>query len=145
MSDPLYGKDVLRLAAEARGAGRLPEPHGTYSEVNPVCGDRSTVDLSVESGRITAMAHDTRACVLAQASASILGAALPGRTYDDLVKLKAEVGEMFESNRLPAEPFAAYAALSDVAAYPNRHKCVLLPIEAALKAFEASQTPKPGG
>ena len=145
MSDPLYSKDVLRLAAEARGAGRLPEPHGTYCEVNPACGDRSTVDLSIEDGRIVGVAHDTRACVLAQASASILGATLPGRTYDELVKLGADVARMLESREPPAEPFAAYAALSNVARYPNRRKCVLLPIEAALKAFEASQTPKPSG
>jgi CTP:molybdopterin cytidylyltransferase MocA/NifU-like protein involved in Fe-S cluster formation len=144
ISDPLYTKDVLRLAAEAKGAGRLPEPHGTHTEHNPACSDRSTVDLTVENGRIAAMAHDTRACVLAQASASIL-AALPGRTYDDLVKLKVEVAEMFESRRAPAEPFASYAALSDVARFPSRQKCVLLPIEAALKAFEASQARKPGG
>jgi len=145
MSDPLYTKDVLRLAAEARGAGRLPRPHGTHTEHNPACADRSTVDLTVEGGRVAAMAHDTKACVLAQASASILGAALPGRTYDDLVKLKADVVDMFESRRPPAEPFARYSALSDVAEYPSRQKCVLLPIDAALRAFEASQARKPGG
>lgn len=145
VSDPLYTKDVLRLAAEAKGVGRLPEPHGTHTEYNPACSDRSTVDLTVENGRVAAMAHDTRACVLAQASASILGAALPSRTYDDLVKLKADVAEMFESRKPPAEPFASYAVLSDVALYPSRQKCVLLPIDAALKAFEASQAPKPSG
>jgi nitrogen fixation protein NifU and related proteins len=145
MSDPLYTKDVLRLAAEAKGAGRLPKPHGTHTEYNPVCSDRSTVDLTVENGRIAAIAHDTKACVLAQASASILGAGLPGHTYDDLVTLKAEIADMFESRKPPAEPFAPYAVLSDVALYPSRQKCVLLPIEAALKAFEASQARKPGG
>ena len=144
MSDPLYSKEVLRLAADANGAGRLDHPDGTHTEVNPACSDRSTVDLTVEDGRIVAFAHDTRACVLAQASASIL-AALPGRTYDDLVKLKADVADMFESRRPPAEPFAPYAFLSDVALYPSRQKCVLLPIEAALKAFEASQARDPGG
>jgi NifU-like protein involved in Fe-S cluster formation len=145
MSDPLYTVDVLRLAAEAKGAGRLPEPHGTYTEHNPACSDRSTVDLTVEGGRVAAMAHDTKACVLAQASASILGAALPGRTYDELVKLKADVVEMFDSRKPPAGPFTPYAVLSDVAKYPLRQKCVLLPIDAALKAFEASQAREPGG
>ena len=144
MSDPLYSKDVLRLAAEAKGAGRLPEPHGTGSEHNPACGDRSIVDLRIENGRIADMAQDTKACVLAQASASIL-AALPGHTYDDLLKLKAEVAEMLAGGNPPADPFAPYAALSKVAPYPNRHKCVLLPIDATLKAFEASQARKPGG
>ena len=145
MSDLLYTTGVLRLAAEARGAGRLPESDGTYTEHNPTCGDRSTVDLSVNNGRITAMAHDTKACVLAQASASILGTALPGHTHGDLVNLRAEVAEMLRGGTKPAEPFGSYAVLNEVARFPSRHKCVLLPIDAAIGAFEASQTRKPGG
>ena len=145
MSDPLYTKDVLRLAAEATGAGRLSTPHGTYSVHNPACGDRSTVDLQITNGHIAAMAHDTRACVLAQASAAILGATLPGRTYGDLVKLKAEVADMFQSGRPPSGPFGAYGVMRDAASFAGRHKCVLLPIDAALKAFEASKAREPGG
>jgi len=143
MSDPLYSLDVLRLAAEAKGAGRLSKPHGTGSEHNPACGDRSTVDLRIENGGIAQMAHETRACVLAQASASIL-ATVPGCTYADLLRLKAEVAAMLAGGKPPADPFATYAVLGDVVRYPSRHKCVLLPIEAALKAFEASQSRKPG-
>jgi len=143
MSDPLYSLDVLRLAAEAKGAGRLNEPQGTGSEYNPACGDRSTVDLKIENGTVAAMAHETRACVLAQASACIL-AALPGCSYADLLKLKVEVTAMLAGGKSPDEPFAAYAALGDAARYPSRHKCVLLPIDATIKAFEASQAGEPG-
>jgi nitrogen fixation protein NifU and related proteins len=145
MSDALYTKDVLRLAAEAAGAGRLSAPDGSYSAHNPACGDRSTVDLRIADGRVVEMAHDTKACVLAQASASILGATLPGRTYDDMVKLKAEVTDMFAGRGQPTAPFGSYAILRDAAQYASRHKCVLLPIDAALKAFENSDTRKPGG
>ncbi|MDE1985662.1 MAG: iron-sulfur cluster assembly scaffold protein [Alphaproteobacteria bacterium] len=145
MSDALYTKDVLRLAAEAAGAGRLSAPDGSYSAHNPACGDRSTIDMRIVDGRVAAMAHDTKACVLAQASASILGAALPGHTYDDLVKLKVEMTDMFEGRGQPSSPFGAYAVLRDAAHYANRRKCVLLPIEAALKAFENSDTREPGG
>ena len=143
MSDPLYSLDVLRLAAGAKGAGRLGEPDGTGSEHNPACGDRSTVDLMIENGAVTAMAHETKACVLAQASASLLAAA-PGMTYADLLRLKAEVAAMLTGGKAPNGPFAGYAVLGDAARFPNRHKCVLLPIDAAIKAFEASQARKPG-
>lgn len=145
MSDLLYTKGVLRLAVEASGAGRLPEPDGTHSEHNPTCGDRSTVDLRIDNGRIAAMAHDTKACVLAQASASILGTALPGRTYAELVSLRAAVTEMLRGGTEPAAPFGSYAVLNEVARFPSRHKCVLLPIDAAIGAFEASEVRKPGG
>ena len=57
MSDPLYRKELLRLAADARGAGRLTRPHGTATAHNPACGDRVTVDVALEDGRIAALAH----------------------------------------------------------------------------------------
>ena len=145
MSDLLYTKGVLRLAAEASGAGRLPEPDGTFTEHNPTCADRSTVELRVDDGRITAMAHDTKACVLAQASASILGTALPGHTHADLVNLRAEIVRMLMDGTQPAEPFGPYSVLNEVARFPSRHKCVLLPLDAAIGAFEALQARKPGG
>ncbi len=145
MSDLLYSKDVLRLAAEAKGAGRLPHPHGTYAEHNPACGDRATVDLRIENGRIAAMAHDTKACVLAQASASILGASLQGHSLADIQALRAQIVDMLKGSAPPAESFGRYAALNEAAGFPSRHRCVLLPVDAAIKAFEASQPSKPAG
>jgi nitrogen fixation protein NifU and related proteins len=142
MSDLPYSRDVLRLAADAIGAGRLEAPDGTGTETNPACGDRSTVDVELQEDRIVAMAHDTKACVLAQASASILGAALPGHTVGELTTLRTAVAAMLAGNAPPAAPFATYATLADVALHPGRHRCVLLPIDAALKA---SQTGEPGG
>lgn len=142
MSDLPYTTDVLRLAAEANGAGRLAPPCETGTEFNPACGDRSTFDLRIENGRIAAIAHDTRACVLAQASASILGAALPGSTTDELETLRNDVLAMLEGGAPPEGMFARYVHLKDVARHIGRHKCVLLPIDAALKA--ASQTSEPG-
>lgn len=143
MSDLLYAKEVLRLAADAVGAGRLPHPDGSHLEHNPTCGDRTTVDLQIENGHIAAMAHDTKACVLAQASASILGTRLRGLTQADLVGLRAQIVDMLKGGAPPNEPFDRYGALTEVAGFPSRHRCVLLPVDAAIKAFEASQAPKP--
>lgn len=142
MSEVPYSKKVLRLAAEAAGAGRLPAPCETGSAFNPACGDHATVDLVFANGRIAAVAQDTKACVLAQASASILGTALPGRTAKDLAKLKDDVLAMLQNGPPPQGAFAPYAHLAVAAQHPGRHKCVLLPIEAALKA--ASQPREPG-
>ncbi len=143
MSDLLYAKEVLRLAADASGAGRLPHPDGSHLQHNPTCGDRTIVDLRIENGRIAAMAHDTKACVLAQASASILGSRLRGSTHTDLLGLRAQIVEMLKGGASPKEPFHQYGALTEVAGFPSRHRCVLLPVDAAIKAYEASQTPEP--
>jgi NifU-like protein involved in Fe-S cluster formation len=136
MSDPLYAKDLLRLAAAATGAGRLQPFDAEGSAYNPTCGDRIAVTLCLDvSGRIVDMAHETTACVLAQASASLLGANLEGADEERVRKLRADVGAMLREGDVPAPPFAGYTALKGAASYRNRHTCVLLPIDAVLDAL----------
>jgi NifU-like protein involved in Fe-S cluster formation len=54
----------------------------------------------------------------------------------DIVKLDAEVRAMLKGGGAPpAPPFADYETFKPAAQYTNRHTCVLLPIEALLKAF----------
>jgi nitrogen fixation protein NifU and related proteins len=139
MSDPLYRMELLRLAADATGAGRLPHPHATGVAFNPSCGDRVTVDLSFEEGRIVALAHETKACVLAQASASVLGTAVKGARRADVERLREELLSMLkEQTGPPAPPYGAYCAFEGAAEHPSRHRCVLLPIEAVLAAMRSS-------
>lgn len=145
MSDPLYKKALLRLAADATGAGRLTVPCRSGSAHNPVCGDKVTVDVAIEGGRITALAHDTKACVLTQASASILGSEIAGLTRADVSALHMAVSAMLAGAAPPAAPFDVYAAFDGVTELRNRHKCVLLPIEAVLAALEISDSSEPGG
>ena len=136
MSDPLYAKDLLRLAAAATGAGRLEAFNAEGSAYNPTCGDRIGVTLRLDdSGQIVEMAHETSACVLAQASASLLGANLEGASEESVQKLRAAVGAMLREGEAPAPPFSGYAALSGAASFRNRHTCVLLPIDAVLDAL----------
>jgi NifU-like protein involved in Fe-S cluster formation len=144
MSDPLYRKELLRLAADAAGAGRLKAPDGTATAHNPACGDRVTVDLRLEDGRITALAHNTQACVLTQASAAILGAEANGLDRRALEALTEGVAAMLKGGEVPGTPFQAYGVFEGVAGHKSRHTCVLLPLEAALKALEISDAPKPG-
>jgi len=145
MSDLPYTTDVLRLAAEAKGAGRLPPPCRSHTEQNPVCGDRMTVDLRVSESRITAMAHETKACVLTQASASILGESLPGHSVAELAQLRKEVEDMLKGGLAPGGAFARYHHLADVARHSARHRCVLLPIDAALNAVSDASEPSGQG
>ena len=147
MSDPLYKKEILRLAADAHGAGRLDIPHIGGTAHNPACGDRVSVEIAVDDqGRITAIGHDTKACVLAQASASILGQALSGVSRDDVEDLANSIAMMLGANAPPpAAPFEAYAAFEGVVEHRNRRQCVLLPVQAVLNAFENSEDAEPGG
>ena len=92
-----------------------------------------------DTGRIKESAHQTSACVLAQASASILGKHLHGADAASVRELRTEVGAMLDEGAVPAPPFQDYAALKGAAVYRNRHTCVLLPIDAVLDALGASK------
>jgi NifU-like protein involved in Fe-S cluster formation len=143
MSAALYSKALLRLAADAVRSGRLAQPDATGSAHNPVCGDRVTVDLASENGRIVDIALDSKACVLTQASASLLGQEAIGLVQKDLAELHASVTQMLE-RPMDAKPprIDGFRIFADLADYPARRRCVLLPIEAALAAFDALANPK---
>ena len=138
MSDPVYKKALLRLAANATGAGRLPDPHGTGTAHNPTCGDRVIVDIAVEDDRIVGIALEAKACVLTQASASILGGDATGLCRDEIAALHEAVSAMLaEGAAAPGAPFDTYGEFDGVAEHRNRHRCVLLPLEAVMLAFDA--------
>jgi nitrogen fixation NifU-like protein len=140
MSDPLYRKELLRLAADAHGAGRLNGLHVTGRAHNPACGDKVTVDLELGEGRIAQIAHETKACVLAQASASILGRELRDKNRSDVERLRDTLIAMLAAHgAAPSPPFDAFAVFDGTIEFPSRHRCVLLPIEAVLAAFDASR------
>jgi NifU-like protein involved in Fe-S cluster formation len=144
VSDPLYRRELIRLAADAHGAGALPSPDATGSASNSACGDRVSVTLTLSNGRITSAGHETKACVLAQASASILGSALEGHSRADIEALRAALVEMLaEAGAVPDAPFDAYGAFDGVAGHAARHRCVLLPLDAVLDAL--ARHAEPGG
>jgi nitrogen fixation NifU-like protein len=137
--DPLYRREVLRLAADALGAGHLPSPDASASMYNPACGDRVRVELALADGHVTALVHTTQACVLTQASAALLAAAAPGRDLASLSTLTAEVRAYLQGAQVPGGGLGGYDVFEGLRAHAGRHVCVLLPLEAVLKALETAE------
>src|SRR6201999_3235848 len=106
--------------------------HAMATVHNPACGDRVTVELALTDGRVTALAHTSTACVLTQASAALLAATAPGRDRTGLSTLAAGVRTFLRGGPAPA----GYEVFDGLRDHAGRHVCVLLPLEAALKALE---------
>ena len=138
--DPLYRRELLRLAADALGAGTLPAPDAAATAHNPACGDRVRVELALAGGRVSAFAHCTQACVLTQASAALLAGLASGQDRAGLAALAASVRAFLNGAPAPA----GYGVFDGVAAHAGRHVCVLLPFEAALKALEGTEPSSAG-
>ncbi len=139
MTVNIYHKELLRLAAVARGHGRLDNPDASVTLDNPLCGDRVTVDINVDGdGRITEIAQEVRACVLCQASISLLGAHAIGETGDSIGQISERVATMLGGEAdAPDGKWADYSAFEPVRKYTSRHRCVMLPLEALSKALDS--------
>lgn len=136
MIDALYQKDVMRLAATATGAGRLPAPTATVTVDNPLCGDRVTFDVVMDAQRrVQSVAHTVKGCVLCQAAASVIGERAAGETAASLGAVRDGLRAMLKQGApAPVGPWATLAAFVPVAGHKSRHECVLLPFEAVIQA-----------
>ena len=131
----LYSGRILALAADIPHLGRLPTPTGTARKRSPLCGSTVTVDLVLKDGRVADFAQDVKACALGQASASILGGVILGRSRAELEAAREMLRAMLkESGPVPAAPFQGYEVLIPARDYKNRHASILLPLDAACEA-----------
>jgi nitrogen fixation protein NifU and related proteins len=131
----IYNARLLRLAAEAVGAGRLPECDASAEILNPTCGDRIRVDVKGSPERIAEIGYEVHACVLTQASASLLGRHAPGRSADEIRALADQIAAMLRADG--GAPEGDWSAFEPVRAHKSRHECVMLPLRALLAALDA--------
>jgi NifU-like protein involved in Fe-S cluster formation len=136
----LYSARILALAADIPHHGRLPAPQATARRRSPLCGSTVTVDVVVKDGRIAEFAQDVKACALGQASASVLGQAVIGRTLPELQAARDSLKAMLkDAGPVPEAPFQGFETLLPAREYKNRHASILLALEAVCEAMVAAE------
>lgn len=144
MSDglDLYQESIKQMAAAAHGHGLLDSPDGEAKLNNPLCGDRVHLQVTLQGGRIAALAHQTRGCLLCRAAASLLGGRAAGLDAA-AVDATANALEALLKEEAAAPPqWPELAIFLPAHAHPSRHKCALLPfraLQAALRDAGAAQ------
>lgn len=139
----LYREQVLRHGQSPRHAGRLAVPGLRGEASNPLCGDRCRVELALgDDGRIADLAHESDGCLLCRASASMMAGALIGEPPERIPALAAALAAALRggAEALPDSLPEALAPLLGAAPFAPRHRCVLLPWQAAGEAL-ARRTP----
>ncbi|HEU0045044.1 iron-sulfur cluster assembly scaffold protein [Sphingomonas sp.] len=138
MSAPLYNTDILRLAAGIPHHARLAEPQGTAERRSPVCGSRVTVDVTLgPDDRVAEVGLLVRACALGQASASLLAAAILGRTPAELAATSDALSAWLAGE--PERPdWPGIEVLMPARDYPARHASIRLAFEAAAEAAQTA-------
>jgi nitrogen fixation NifU-like protein len=134
VSEALYQQAILDLSRAAHAAGRLAEPTVSVIIHNPLCGDRVTLDLELDGGRVRELRHRVRGCALCEAAASAIGLHASGASPTQLRHAGEDIAALIAGQDLnPVWP--ELAAFRPVRDFKSRHRCVLLPFEALSHAL----------
>jgi nitrogen fixation protein NifU and related proteins len=138
--EDLYREIILDHYRNPRNRGELPVPPAHKVEgFNPLCGDEIVIYLDVENGTVTDMRIDGQGCSISQSSASMMSAAVKGKTVDEArsmtrafkammsiheSSLDGDEGEAVEVD--PDIKLGDLEALRGVVKFPVRIKCATL-------------------
>lgn len=145
MSDlrELYQEVILDHHKRPRNFGSLPDANHHAEGHNPLCGDRLTVHLDVEDGRIVGVAFEGAGCAISRASASLMTDAVKGRRVEDAEKMFREFQQMVTSGVEDAveESLGKLAVFCGVREFPARVKCASLAWHTLHAALESKDVP----
>lgn len=139
----IYSTRLLDIAANMARTDRLATPDATATAHSKLCGSTIAVDLSFEGETISDYGQTVKACLLGQASASIVGREIVGATIEEVQEVGRMMRAMLKEEGPPPEGrWVDLALLEPVRPYKSRHASTLLVFEAIDKAVEAYRTGK---
>ena len=136
MNAPLYNTEILRLAATIPHHARLPDAMGTADKRSPICGSRVTVDVNTDAaGHVTDFGLMVRACALGQASSSLLGAAVIGKTPVEIADARDQLTAWLAGTG-PLPDWPGFVLFTPALPHSARHASIRLAFEAAAEAAD---------
>jgi nitrogen fixation protein NifU and related proteins len=132
----LYQEVILDHYKNPRNYGPLPGADHVAEGNNPLCGDHLTLALKLAGGAIADLKFEGSGCAISKASASLMTAAVKGKSEADVEELFQRFHKMVTGDASQAASLGKLAALSGVSEFPVRVKCASLAwhtLRAALK------------
>jgi nitrogen fixation NifU-like protein len=146
MSDlrELYQEVILDHSRQPRNFRRPDHANREAKGDNPLCGDKVTVFLTIEDGKVRDVGFQGRGCAISRASASLMTEIVKGKS-------EAEARALFESfhdemtgksacHGAAAGELDKLTVLSGVREYPMRVKCATLSWHTLMAALNKAQT-----
>ncbi len=134
--DEIYNTRILELAGAISHTERLTDPDGTATGHSKLCGSTVTVDLNLHDGRVSEFGQSVKACLLGQASASVMAREVVGSTPEELRRVGREMRAMLkEGGDPPTGRWSDLAVLEPVRNYKARQASTLLVFDAVEKAL----------
>lgn len=138
----LYQETILDHSKRPRNFREIPDATAKAVGHNPLCGDRVTVYLRLDDGKIADVGFVGQGCAISKASASLMTDAVKGKTKEQAHVLFEKFHTMVTGR--PGDPvdtqtLGKLAVLSGVCEFPVRVKCASLAwhtLDAALERKE---------
>jgi nitrogen fixation NifU-like protein len=127
--EQLYQDIILDHSKRPRHEHELEPCTGRAEGYNPICGDKVTVFVREEDGKIAATSFVGEGCAISRASASIMTTLLSGLTPDEAHAKAKEIYDLLtgaEEPEVDLEQNGEIAALAGVRKFPARIKCATL-------------------
>lgn len=143
MSLDLYTPEISALALGNPYPDRLPEGAASAEKRSPICGSRVTVDVELdEAGRVARLGTLVRACLLGQASSTLLAQHAIGRTPAELATARDELTAWLAgTGEMPGWP--GIDIFTPGLKLTARHPSIRLAFEAAAEAADAAAARAP--
>jgi nitrogen fixation NifU-like protein len=121
---------------EMEGADRVVEGH------NPLCGDSLTLWVKLDGDQLADVSFKGQGCAISKASASLMTAAVKGKSRDDAERLFAKFHDLVTGKLPEAEraSLGSLRALGGVSRFPLRVKCASLAWHALHSALASNAT-----
>jgi nitrogen fixation protein NifU and related proteins len=141
-TEALYQELILEHNRKPRNFREMPDASRTIEGRNPLCGDALTLWVKIEHDAITDVSFKGQGCAISKASASLMTAAVKGKTRAEAEDLfnrfhQLVTGTLPESEQ---QSLGSLRALGGVSRFPLRVKCASLAWHALHSALESTET-----
>ena len=132
----LYQEIILEHNKRPRHYGELASATHNAEGYNPLCGDRVSIFVQIQSDRIVGLQFQCASCAICKASASIMMEVLQGQSIAEADVIREEVERLLTSDSfVTTDCDSEMAALSGVRQFPARIKCAILPWDTFVNAL----------
>jgi nitrogen fixation NifU-like protein len=140
----LYQEVILDHSKKPRNFRRMEGAVRTAEGFNPLCGDRVTVFVALEGGKVKDVSFQGSGCAISTASASMMTEKLKGMTPEEAEQVFERFHDLVTGKSDAAAAPAALgklAVFSGVCEFPIRVKCATLVWHTLKAALEGKQRP----
>ena len=136
--EALYQEVILDHNRKPRNFREMEHADRHIHGRNPLCGDEVTVYVKLDGDTVSDVSFKGQGCAVSRSSASLMTAAVKGKTVDETMRLFDRFHDMITGKLNEAErgQMGSLAALGGVSKFPLRVKCASLAWHALRSALQ---------